>query len=609
MCGIAGIFAYHYAASEVDRRELRAIRDSMITRGPDAQGEWFSPNGRIGLAHRRLSVIDLSEKASQPMVSACKRYIISYNGEIYNYESLRSELERKGVTFKTSSDTEVILELFAEEGSGMTSKLRGMFAFAIWDSLKNSLFLARDPYGIKPLYYANDGWAIRIASQVKALLTSSHVSRAYDLAGEAGFYLFGSIPEPHTLYQEIRQLPAGSYLWVDELGPAEPKKYFSFPAEVHSFISENSKEKPTLELGDAVTDSLKHHLVSDVPVGVFLSSGIDSSVLFALSSSLQKNPLNTFTLTFEEFEKTTEDEGVGAAKISEIFGGKHHSHTISEQSFIRELPKIFKSMDQPSIDGINTYFVSKVAHDSGLKVVMSGLGADEIFGGYPSFEAIPAFIKKYGVFSKIPFFYQLFQQLLKPFINNGYLHPKAAGVFRYAGSVSGAYFLKRGLFMPWELPQLMGREQAQEGLRRFNLLHYISESISPEPESLFAKVSLMESSIYMRNQLLRDADWAGMAHSLEIRTPFVDTTFFRNLFRNLPSLEVGGKQSLAKLIDPPLPKEILERKKTGFSIPMDKWIQNPALSVWKESSLLTGSSCHSARRWAYVVLNSLKAAA
>ena len=227
MCGIAGIYAYHYAANPVDRTELRRIRDHMAARGPDGVGEWYAQNERVGLGHRRLAIIDLSEQGAQPMTSADGKLVVTFNGEIYNYRQLRAELEARGHRFRSQSDTEVLLHLYAEKGEAMVRDLRGMFAFGLWDAEKDALLLARDPYGIKPLYYADDGWTLRFASQVKALLAGGKVSRNQEPAGWVGFCLFGSVPEPFTTYQEIRALPAGSTLWVDRIGTREIKQYFS----------------------------------------------------------------------------------------------------------------------------------------------------------------------------------------------------------------------------------------------------------------------------------------------------------------------------------------------------------------------------------------------
>jgi asparagine synthase (glutamine-hydrolysing) len=227
MCGVAGIYAYHYAANPVDRAELRRIRDHMAARGPDGLGEWFSHDERVGLGHRRLTIIDLSERGAQPMTSADGKLVVTFNGEIYNYQELRASLAAKGCIFRSQTDTEVLLHLYAEKGEAMVYDLRGMFAFALWDGEKGALLLARDPYGVKPLYYADDGWTLRFASQVKALLAGGQVSRAPEPAGWAGFCLFGSVPEPFTTYQEIRAVPAGCTVWVDRTGPHDAKPYFS----------------------------------------------------------------------------------------------------------------------------------------------------------------------------------------------------------------------------------------------------------------------------------------------------------------------------------------------------------------------------------------------
>ena len=227
MCGIAGIFAYRPTARAVDREELLRIRDHMTSRGPDGSGDWYSSDGRVGLGHRRLSIIDLSSRGAQPMQTADGRLVITFNGEIYNYQALRSKLEAKNYVFRSNSDTEVLLHLYSESGDEMLRELRGMFAFAIWDSLEKKLLLARDPYVIKPLYYANDGSTLRFASQVKALMAGGRISRDPDPAGWVGFYLFGSVPEPFTTYREVRAVPAGSFVRIDRGQLHEPLQYYS----------------------------------------------------------------------------------------------------------------------------------------------------------------------------------------------------------------------------------------------------------------------------------------------------------------------------------------------------------------------------------------------
>src|SRR5262249_16821127 len=280
MCGLNGLFAFHPAAGTLGAAELIETRDSMQMRGPDGSGEWWSRDRRCALGHRRLSIIDLSDRASQPMISDDGRFVIVYNGEIYNYPTLRAELEAAGFRFHSNSDTEALLYLYAQEGPGMITRLRGMFAFAIWDGNKNGLFLARDLYGIKPLYTANDGWTFRFASQVKAMVAGGRISRDPEAAGIVGFHLFGCVPEPFTLYREIRALPAGHTQWIDGAGPREPKPFASLAQIVAeaAHISPPAAELPE-RVRTGLLDSVRAHMLADVEVGIFLSAGVDSGSL------------------------------------------------------------------------------------------------------------------------------------------------------------------------------------------------------------------------------------------------------------------------------------------------------------------------------------------
>jgi len=588
MCGVVALYAYHYAALEVEREELRQIRDAMSSRGPDGAGEWYSTDRKVGLGHRRLAIIDLSERARQPMANLDGTVLVSFDGEIYNYRELRAGLEKRGRVFKSQSDTEVLLHLYEEKGEAMLSDLRGMFAFALWDGQKKKMLLARDPYGIKPLYYADDGWTLRAASQVKALLRSEKVSRLPEPAGIVGFFLMGSIPEPYTLYQEIRQVPAGSFVWVNELGPSAPKKYFSI-AEV---FTQGERDGLGIDVRQALLDSVRHHFVSDVPVGLFLSSGIDSGALAALAREAGFKNLKTVTLTFDEFEGEERDEAPLAEEVARLYGTRHSTARISRDEFQRELQKFMEAMDQPSIDGLNTYFVSRAAREQGLKVVLSGLGGDELFGGYPSFQELPRMVRALAVPSGIPFLGDAFRHVSGLFRARG-LHPKFSGLLKYGGTYGGAYFLKRGLFMPWELESVLDRQTAREGLARLGLLKRFDEALTPEPSTPFGCVAVLESSFYLRNQLLRDADWAGMAHSLEIRTPLVDAFLLKRLAGRLQKGE--GKKLLAESVEPALPEPVIQRAKTGFSVPMEKWLEagDEGSRPW-------------ARRWACRVMENQK---
>src|SRR5450631_3504616 len=403
MCGINGIFAYHSASSSPEETELIATREAMRARGPDGSGAWWSGDRRCGLGHRRLAIIDLCDRASQPMTSEDGRFVVVFNGEIYNYPQLRVELEADGARFRTTSDTEALLHLYARYGAEMVHRLRGMFAFGIWDEARRGLFLARDPYGIKPLYTANDGWTFRFASQVKALLAGGHVSRDSEPAGIVGFHLFGSVPEPFTLYRDIRALPAGHSQWVDAAGPREPKPF----ANLAAILADGArKAAPASELRErvrvGVSDSVRAHLLADVEVGIFLSAGVDSGSLLGLMRDAGQSNIRAITLAFEEFAGSHEDEAPLAARVARHYGASHVVRRVGKKEFDDDLPAIFDAMDQPSIDGVNTWFVSKAAKEAGLKVALSGLGGDELLAGYPSFSQIPAWVRWLRIPAAVP---------------------------------------------------------------------------------------------------------------------------------------------------------------------------------------------------------------
>ncbi len=600
MCGIAGIFAYHYAANPVDLAELRKMRDHMAARGPDGSGEWQSPDGRIGLGHRRLAIIDLTERGAQPMASADGKTVIILNGEIYNYRVLRAELESRGCVFRTQTDTEVLLHLYAAKGAAMVHDLRGMFAFALWDIDKRGLLLARDPYGIKPLYYADDGWTLRFASQVKAIVAGGGAASDPEPAGWAGFLLFGSVPEPYTIYQDIRALPAGTTLWIDRRGPAAHAHYFSV-AQV--FAAAERQPAPSTDAAErvrtALRDSIRHHLVADVPVGIFLSAGVDSGSLLGLMRDVGAADIHAVTLAYEDFHNTPDDEAPLARLVAAHYGSRHTVRTVPEAEFRGDLPKIFAAMDQPSIDGINTWFVSKAARELGLKAAISGLGGDELFGGYPSFVDIPRWVRWGALPSRVPLLGDAVRRALTGLAWP--LHPKTAGLLKYAGTYAGAYLLRRGVFMPWELDTLMDRDFMAEGLRRLNPLRHIAARMRPGPRSAMGKVATLEASLYMRNQLLRDADWASMAHSLEVRVPLVDASLLETLAPVAVSLAPGaGKRLLAGSPGKALPDAVIARAKTGFATPIDDWLQrDERLQRWQRLPQLTTPRCPWARRWAY----------
>ena len=606
MCGINGIFAFHSAASAPQETELLKTREAMRSRGPDGAGAWWSADRRCGLGHRRLSIIDLSERASQPMASEDGRLAVVFNGEIYNHPQLRAELETDGARFRTTSDTEVLLHLYARHGREMVHRLRGMFAFAIWDEEHRRLFLARDPYGIKPLYTAIDGWTFRFASQVKALLAGANVSRDPEPAGVVGFHLFGSVPEPFTLYRDIRSLPAGHTQLVDASGPREPKSFANL-AEVLAEASADSvlaAEIPE-RVRHGVLDSVRAHLLADVEVGIFLSAGVDSGALLGAMRDAGQSKIHAITLAFEEFRGTPEDEAPLAAQVCQRYGATHVVRHLSRQEFVDDLPAILEAMDQPTIDGVNTWFVSKAAREAGLKVAISGLGGDELLGGYPSFADLPRWRRRFGALAAVPGLGRLARAVIggvAPGVSRS--RPKALGVLEYSGTWAGAYLLRRGLFLPHELPDVMDREMAREGLRRLKPLQRIAASLVPDPKSDMARVCALESQHYMRNQLLRDADWAGMAHSLEIRVPLVDFTLLGGLASSIPAITAGaGKAALAAAPTTPLPTEVVTRAKSGFGVPTGAWLNAAAGEISGTIVPKLEPKGIVSRRWSQAVLN------
>ncbi|CAA2141144.1 asparagine synthase (glutamine-hydrolyzing) [Hyphomicrobium sp. ghe19] len=614
MCGINGIFAYHYAANLIDREELTRSRDYMAARGPDGKGQWTSDDDRVGFGHRRLSIIDLSEAASQPMISSDGKLVVTFNGEIYNYRELRQELEAKSRTFRSNSDTEILLHLYAEKGNAMVHDLRGMFSFAIWDADKKELFLARDPYGIKPLYYADDGWTFRFASQVKALLEGGKVSRDPEPAGQVGFYLWGSVPEPFTSYRAIRAVPAGATVVVDRIGAHELTRYHSIAAAYREAEEQNAREPRSIDgqaqIREALLDSVKQHLVADVPVGAFLSAGIDSGALVGLMRDAGQSDIQTVTLSFEEFKGHADDEAPLAAEVARTYGTRHTTRVVTEREFQTDLPGILDAMDQPSIDGINTWFVSKAAKELGLKVAVSGLGGDELFGGYPSFREIPVWAARMAIPSRIPL---LGRAIRKALFSSGlcryFNSPKAAGFVEYAGTYPGAYLLRRGLFMPWELEEVLDPETVHSGLRRLRPLMMVETELTPRPKSSFAKVAALEASLYMRNQLLRDTDWASMAHGLEVRVPLVDSVLLRSTAsQRMTEPDRGSKMSLARAPRTPLPATVTKRRKTGFTTPIGDWLRRGSGEVeYPSVPSLNDIGCHWSRRWAYGVASAPEA--
>ncbi|OYW06092.1 MAG: asparagine synthase (glutamine-hydrolyzing) [Acidobacteria bacterium 37-71-11] len=577
MCGIAAIVALDARGPRVDPEELDRIRDAMAPRGPDGHGSWIASDGRVGLAHRRLAIIDLSDAAAQPMASADGRRVITFNGEIYNYRELRALLPDGGASLRTTSDTEVLLELYAAMGTEMLPHLRGMFAFALYDVPARRVLLARDLYGVKPLYVAADGATVRVASQVKALLAGGRVSRRQDPAGVVGFFLRGSVPEPFTLYEAVRALPAGSFAWVDEKGLSEPRAYASIAAILADAVRHPAAvtEADRVEgMRRAFLDSVRYHLVADVRVGAFLSSGRDSTAIIGLARDAGAADLKTVTLAFTEYQGTSRDEAPLAEEVARYYGTDHTTRVISKDEFQREFPKVIEAMDQPTVDAVNSYFVSRAVAEVGIKVALSGTGGDELLGGYFTYWKVPLAVRAWGIPARVPYLGDAVLAAYRALTpkRSVRVSPKSGAVIKYARDYPSAYFVLRAMYMPWELPAIVGEEVAREGMCRLDPIGLFASGLDPDPGRAFERVVALDSRFYMKDQLLRDIDWASMAHSLEVRVPLVEAQLLRAAAPLLVRARGDRKRYLPASPSKPLPPAVFSRKKTGFSVPLRQWV-------------------------------------
>ncbi|MBW8368912.1 MAG: asparagine synthase (glutamine-hydrolyzing) [Arenimonas sp.] len=568
MCGLIAIVGGNAGTQSGFRNALQ----HMLRRGPDGEGVW-EDNG-IALGHRRLAILDLDPRAAQPMHSACGRYVIVFNGEIYNFAELRRAREAAGDVFHTTSDTEVLLALFVAEGEAMLARLRGMFAFVIWDRLIERGFAARDPYGIKPLYYGLTKEGVVLASQVKALLATGQVSREPDLHGQAGFWLLGSVPEPRTWYRDIQALPAGHCAWIEEGRIKGVRSYWDIGNAWRNAASGGLVQNAAVQdaVRSALQRSVERHLVSDVPVGVFLSGGIDSGALAGLMVEAGARELQGITIAYDEFAGSPQDEAPVAAQLAAHYGIRHHVRRVTRGEFLLDLPRILAAMDQPSIDGINTWYASKAVAELGLRVVVSGVGGDELFQGYESFDELPRLVSRSATLMRLPGASVAARMA-------GNLQARRSGNQRWrhaaqwTRTLPGAWWLRRSLHAPEDLPILMGADRAREALKGFEADSWTQRMSGPVPADPRLALGQIESTTYLRNQLLRDSDWASMDHSVELRTPLVDAWLLAEVQSMLPVFWRFPKKSLlAHAPSNVLPAAITGRRKTGFGIPVGRWL-------------------------------------
>lgn len=571
MCGITGGIAY-FGNTLVDENEIQDMTDAIRRRGPDSSGCWISKDRRVGLGNRRLAIIDLSDSGRQPMKHPSRELWVTFNGEIYNYPELRGHLQSRGVQLRTTCDTEALLHLYDLYSDDIVHYLSGMYAFAIWDDAKQRLFLARDPNGIKPLYWSDDGRVFRFASEIRALDSIGKSSLSPSAVSLVGFFSLGYIPEPHTLFDKVSALQAGHTLVVDRNGIQRPSRFFSPRALLASYEEVYRSWAPTdgeiiERISQSLSTSVSRHFMSDVPIVIFLSSGIDSTALTAHAKSTHAN-INTLTLRVAEYLNQPEDESLLAQDTANALSTNHNVSHIDKEDFDNSLEEILTAMDQPSVDGVNTWFVSRAAAQAGFKVAMSGLGADELFAGYPSFHDVPNLVQMFQWFPVG--FSKRFRIVTKTLISK-FTSPKYASIFELGTDFPSAYFLRRGLFMPWELPDILDPDIVKAGWRDLALVDHLGEACAGVANSR-SRITLLETQWYMRNQLLRDTDWASMWHSLEIRVPFIDSRLFVELAPLLTCGRPPMKHHLVDGLSASLPSKLRARKKTGFLVPVNKWL-------------------------------------
>jgi len=578
MCGIFGIVARN---GRIPDGLLERGTQSLAHRGPDDSGTVVIRDAsageiEIGLGNRRLAILDLSPLAHQPMRDAESGNSIVYNGEIYNFREIRAELELAGDKFVSHSDTEVILRAYSRWGESCLTKLRGMFAFAIWDARRHRLFLARDPMGIKPLYYVHTGEYFLFASEVRSLLGTGLVSRAINPAGLANYLTFGCAYDPLTLIAGVQALPAGSML-VWERGHLRVSQYWDLVEEgaKKSTIAArantgNGKETIAEKLRPSLEEAVRLQLVSDVPVGVFLSGGIDSSALVSILSAGGLNP-KTFSIVFREEEFS---EAAYSRVIAKKFRTHHHEISLSQADVLAAVPDALCAMDLPTMDGINTFFVSREARRAGIKVALSGLGGDEVFAGYSSFHTVPRMERFAKYWSHLP--YGLRRAAGSTFSTLSRENDQNRKLFSLMGSngrIPHPYFLTRMLFTPGQRDLLfrpLGEDWAD--LATASQRAALQQTAALDPIN---RVSYLESRCYMLNTLLRDSDFMSMSQGLEVRVPLLDHLLAKMVF-DLPGpskLTPTPKGLLVDALAESLPDEIVHRPKRGFTLPFERWMR------------------------------------
>jgi asparagine synthase (glutamine-hydrolysing) len=583
MCGIAGVIG---RLDKLNLGALERMSDAMAHRGPDASGTWVSAPDPRGwgalLAHRRLSILDLSPAGAQPMVDPVTGHVIVFNGEIYNFRDLRRRLVAEGQELRSTGDTAVMLRALGLHGPEAVGWLRGMFAFACWDPKERRLLLARDPLGIKPLYLARSsdpetGWSLAFASELRALLASGLLGAPHlDPQAVASSVWNGFVIGPGTAVKGVDLLWAGRLLEFDGAGSElRQKDFWCIPDRAPDPITDEHSLAAILEEG------LRLHLASDVPLAVLLSGGVDSSVTANLAQRAAQTPIHTFTLAFEEDEL---NEGPVARRIAAAIGTQHHEVVLTEGRFVENLEAALDSLDQPTFDGLNAYYISRAIRAAGFTVALSGTGGDELFGGYPSYRDLPVLYRWSRRATWVPRSLQVAAARLATWplrCSGGTMPPqtrwaKLPEMVRHGDDLLALYQLSYALFLPGFQHELLAPSFAEalaDGLPVAMRQRINAESRGRTPLSA---ISVMEQRLFLGERLLRDNDVASMACSLEQRVPLVDPVLLESVDR-LPDharyRPLGQKAMLRRIGLRGLDPALFERPKSGFVLPFDRWIR------------------------------------
>jgi asparagine synthase (glutamine-hydrolysing) len=559
MCGIAGISFGPDGDVNSLRTVVAQMSAAMEHRGPDDSGDAVIESkdsvSQCLLVHRRLSILDLSSSGHQPMWDKDTGNCIVLNGEIYNHLEIRRDLSAPVGGWKSTTDTETLLQAYARWGIGCVERLRGMFAFAIWDAAAGVLWCVRDRLGIKPLYFFEAPGLILFASEVRALISSRLVPRTIDLQGFSGFVRFGSVPEPFTLINGVFSLPGGQVLRLRRGVIEEIVPYWQ-PNTSACLRDDGSSRDHLPQLRAELERAVREHLISDVPVASFLSGGVDSSVITALAAQHSQDSLRTFTVGFHERDY---DESWSAQRVAERYGTRHTPVVLSEAEVISKISAGVRNMDLPSADGLNTFVISQAVAQTGVKVVLSGLGGDELFGGYRSFKVLSRAEKLSWLFGFLP------NGLASKLFGR-----RAAQLVQQNLDLRERYEVLRAFWSKQELHHL-GIEneipfRTSDPGRQFSTL---------------TRISVLELGGYMQSTLLRDGDAMSMANSLEMRVPFLDHQFVE-LCVSLGVAGRGVKHMLVRLASDLLPLELTNRRKQGFVLPLDEWMRGPLRSFVNE---------------------------